>query len=262
MKSTRTIIHIDEECCDGCGICIPSCAEGALELRDGKARLVSDTYCDGLGACLGTCPRDAITIIERAADEFDQEAVENHLRSQENPSVEPEPAMPCGCSSTLIQSFTEEAPCTKANHPVVQDTTPSVLSHWPVQIRLVPSNAPFLKGADLLIAADCTPVAYPQFHELLKGKVVLIGCPKFDDITAYTEKFVQILTQNDIASITVVIMEVPCCRGLPRVLSTALSIAGKHFPVEVSVISTRGEFMEAAHLHTSVGSGLREVASG
>jgi ferredoxin len=261
MKVTRKIIHIDEERCDGCGICIPSCAEGALQIRDGKARLVSDKYCDGLGACLGTCPRDAITIIEREANEFDQEAVEGHLRLQEQTPCEPAPAMPCGCPSTLIQSFVEEDPCKEANHPVVQDTTQSSLTHWPVQIRLVPPKAPFLKGADLLITADCTPVAYPRFHELLKGKVVLVGCPKFDDIAAYTEKFVHIFKANDIGSITVVVMEVPCCQGLPRALSTALSTAGKDIPLEVRVISTRGEIMDTTHTHTAADTGILAIES-
>jgi Pyruvate/2-oxoacid:ferredoxin oxidoreductase delta subunit len=248
MKTQRRIIHIDEEKCDGCGLCIPSCAEGAIRIVNGKAHLIAEKYCDGLGACLGDCPRNAISIIEREAEEFDHAAVEQHMKSQKPNPMPVETTMACGCPSQRIQSFTTTDPCRTANEPVSHTETPSTLSHWPVQIRLVPPQAPFLKNADLLVAADCTPVAYPRFHnDFLKQKVVLIGCPKFDDIHAYTEKFAQIFHENTIKSITVVVMEVPCCQGLPVMISTALTMADKTIPLDVVVISTRGEILSLHH---------------
>lgn len=171
MKVKRKIIQIDENKCDGCGLCVPACAEGAIQIMNGKARLVAEKYCDGLGACLGECPRDALKIVDCEAEEFDMISVEEHLKSKEGEHIPETPTMACGCPSTLIQSFASLTPCQKANELAMQACSTSALSHWPVQIRLVPPTAPFLKRADLLVAADCTPVAYPRFHDdFLTGK--------------------------------------------------------------------------------------------
>ena len=250
MKSTRKIIRIDEEKCDGCGICVPSCAEGAIRLVGGKARLVAEKYCDGLGACLGECPRGALTVIDAEADPFDEEAAKELVRAGRN-SIHPHPfakavgdkALPCGCPSTLMQSFAPQTGCAGANIPVSQTASGvSALTHWPVQIRLVPPSAPFLKGADLLVAADCTPVAYPRFHDdLLRGKTVLLGCPKFDDAEDYINKFAAIFKTAAIKSVTIVVMEVPCCQGLPVIVRKGMALAGKEIPIEIVVISARGE---------------------
>jgi Pyruvate/2-oxoacid:ferredoxin oxidoreductase delta subunit len=245
MKVMRKIIQIDDEICDGCGQCVPSCAEGAIEIVDGKARIVADKYCDGLGACLGECPNNALTIVEREADDFDEEAVEEYLREKRTTEGRVEQTDSGGCPSAQLQSFSPATPCQAANAPVGQASNTSELSHWPIQIRLVPSNAPFLKGADLLVAADCTPLAYPGFHkDFLKGKVVMVGCPKFDDVEGYIQKFTDVFKEADIRSITVIIMEVPCCSGLPMILKKAMEAAGKEIPLEEVVISTGGEILE------------------
>lgn len=242
MKVLRKIIEIDEEKCDGCGQCIPSCAEGAIQIVDGKARIVKDMFCDGLGACLGECPNDALRIIEREADEFDEEAVEKHLAETEKVQIE-EPAPACGCPSTKIQTFVLPESVFDANKPA--DKKPeSSLSHWPVKIRLVPANAPFLKGAELLILADCVPVAFPTLHrDFLKGKAVIMGCPKFDDVQEYIDKFAEIFKTADIKSITVVTMEVPCCSGLPMIVKKGMEVSKKKIPVEEVVISARGKIL-------------------
>lgn len=240
MKQQRKIIQIDEEKCNGCGQCVTGCAEGALAIVDGKAKVVADSLCDGLGACIGECPQDALKIIEREADAFDEEAVEHHLKAQ---AAQPPKTMACGCPSAQIQSF---SPCAQANQPGRQvPTQASALSHWPVQIRLIPPNAPFLKGADLLVAADCVPVAFPAFHqEFLRGKTVMLGCPKFDDAQSYVEKFTAIFKTAGLKSITIVIMEVPCCGGLPRIVEKALQDAGSRIPFTLVVVSTRGKIIE------------------
>ncbi|MGD0626826.1 MAG: 4Fe-4S binding protein [Thermodesulfobacteriota bacterium] len=245
MKIKRKIIQIDEEKCDGCGVCAPSCAEGALQIVDGKARLIAEKYCDGLGACLGECPKDALRVIERESEDFDEEAVEEHMKSMSAPkSPEPQP-MACGCPSAQIQSFSPVKSCQEASLPVSSGGVPSTLSHWPVQIRLVPPTAPFLKGADLLVAADCTPVAYPNFHrDFLDGKVVMVGCPKFDDVQTYVQKFADIFNTAGIHSIEVVTMEVPCCQGLPLIVRKGLELAGKKIPLSQVIISTRGEVLK------------------
>ena len=242
MKNTRKIIRIDEEKCDGCGLCVPSCAEGAIRIVDGKARLVAEKYCDGLGACLGECPRGALTVIDAEADPFDEEAVKELL----NPVNSGDKSLPCGCPSSLIQTFAPQTACDQANVPISQTASGvSALTHWPVQIRLVPPTAPFLRGADLLVAADCTPVAYPRFHDdLLRGKTILLGCPKFDDAEAYVNKFAAIFKTAAIKSVTVVVMEVPCCQGLPVIVRKGMALAGKKIPIEVVVISARGEKKE------------------
>jgi ferredoxin len=244
MEVKRNIIQIDEELCDGCGHCVPSCAEGAIVIVDGKARLVAEKYCDGLGACLGECPNGALTIVEREAEEFDEEPVEEYQRSKGQEGRPEEASMACGCPSSQIKSFVPPASRERTNESTIQKSSISALSHWPVQIRLVPPGAPFLRGADLLVAADCTPVAYPSFHQdFLKGKVVMVGCPKFDDIQDYIQKFADIFSTADIKGITVVVMEVPCCQGLPIIVEKGMEMAGRKIPMEKVVISARGEVL-------------------
>lgn len=242
MKIMRKIIEIDESLCNGCGQCIISCAEGALQLVDGKARMLAEKYCDGLGACLGECPTGALRIIEREADDFDEEAVEELLKQRDTSTTKP--ASPVGgCPSARVQNFAQVTPCQSANAPIsLGNASASALSHWPVQIRLVPPSAPFLKGADLLIAADCVPVAYSDFHrDLLSGKVVMLGCPKFDDVESAIQKFTEIFTSAGIKSITMAIMEVPCCGNMRHIVSQALSRSGQDIPVTEVIISARGE---------------------
>ena len=252
MKTVRKIIEIDEELCDGCGNCVPSCAEGALEIIDGKARVVGEIYCDGLGACLGECPMGALKLVEREADEFDEEAVEKRLaqEKQQAPARET-PAFPGGCPSARLQNFSSRksaaapSPCQEVNKPAAFAEAESALSHWPVQIMLVPPTAPFLKGADLLVLADCVPVAFPTVHrDFIKGKVVMMGCPKFDNAQAYIEKFAQICKESGIKSITSVIMEVPCCSGLPMIVKKGMQMAAVDIPMEEVVISTRGKILQ------------------
>ena len=252
MKTVRKIIEIDEELCDGCGNCVPSCAEGALEIIDGKARVIGEIYCDGLGACLGECPMGALRIVEREADEFDEEAVEKLLaqKKQQKPARE-KPAFSGGCPSSRLQNFVSvestqaPSPCLEANKPAAFGEAESALSHWPVQIMLVPPTAPFLKGADLLVLADCVPVAFPTVHrDFIKGKAVMMGCPKFDNAQFYIEKFAQICKESGIKSITSVIMEVPCCSGLPMIVKKGMELAGVEIPMEEVVISTRGQILK------------------
>ena len=247
MKTTRKIIQINEELCDGCGQCVPSCAEWAIQVVDGKAKLVADRYCDGLGACLGECPQGALTIIEREADDFDEEAVEAYLddkdqetKNQELPNIQTLQA--CGCPSSQVRSFGASSSEKKSKGIEGRADNVSELRHWPIQIRLVPVKASFLKNAHLLITADCTAVAYPNFHQdLLQGKVVMMGCPKFDPQNEYIRKFTDIFRTADIKGITVLTMEVPCCQGLPFIVEKALEVAGKKIPVEKVIISARGE---------------------
>ena len=186
MKVTRRIIEIDDELCDGCGQCVPSCAEGAIRVIDGKARLVQEKYCDGLGACLGQCPTGALSMVKREAEEFDYKAVEEYLSSKVQKGSPDETTLPSGCPSAQVQISVSQASVHHVNRPATQEVPTSALSHWPVKIKLVPATAPFLKGADLLVAADCAPVAYRDFHQdFLKDKVVMVGCPKFDDVQEY-----------------------------------------------------------------------------
>ncbi len=254
MKVKRKIIEIDEGLCNGCGQCVSACAEGAIALVNGKARLISENYCDGLSACLGECPEGALRIVEREADAFDPEAVERHLQKTGNRKLETgnrgrgakaaadTEVLPCGCPSSNMQIFS--SPCEAANRPSSQASTISALTHWPVQIKLIPPTAPFLKNADILVAADCTPVAYPDFHrDFLKGKVVLMGCPKFDDTEEYINKFADIFRVAGIKSVTVLIMEVPCCSKLPPVVHQGMALSGKKVPMEIVVTSARGEVL-------------------
>ena len=244
MKVLRKIIEIDEERCDGCGQCVPACAEGSLEIIEGKARVVSENLCDGLGACLGECPNDALHIVEREAEEFDEEAVEAYLVEKEKRRPKNK-VIHSGCPSARIQQFSPSPAAGRASAGGTPEPSAGAnLSHWPVQIRLVPPTAPFLKGADLLVVADCVPVAFPSLHrDFLKGKAVMIGCPKFDDVENYIEKFEQIFRTAGIRSITTVIMEVPCCAGLPAIVKKALEGSGRSIPIEEVVVSTRGEIV-------------------
>jgi ferredoxin len=247
MKVVRKIIEIDEDLCDGCGNCVPSCAEGALEIIDGKARVVADIYCDGLGACLGECPMGALKIVEREAAEFDEEAVEEYLAEKKKKEAGPSKVMPMvagGCPSARLQTFEPNAADSTAA-PTGGPEVDSALSHWPVQIMLVPPTAPFLKGADLLVLADCVPVAFPTLHrDFLQGKAVMMGCPKFDDAQQYIEKFAQICKVSGIKSITAVVMEVPCCSALPMIVKKGMQLSGAQIPMEEVVISTRGKVLE------------------
>lgn len=234
MKVMRKIIEIDDALCDGCGECVPACAEGAIAVIDGKARVVAEKYCDGLGACMGECPNGALRIVEREAEDFDEEAVEVYL--QERAKTSEKTLSAAGCPSSQSQTFVPTG---------VKDGGPSNLSHWPVQIHLIQPHAPFLKGADLLVAADCTTVACANFHrDYLEGKVVMMGCPKFDDAEAYIQKFTDIFKTADIKSVTALIMEVPCCSGLPVMIQRAVAAAEKEIPLEILVISTRGEVLK------------------
>lgn len=231
--SVREIIEIDEEKCNGCGECIPNCAEGALQIIDGKARLVRDDLCDGLGACLGHCSQGALKIIQREAADFDEEAVEEHLK--QTAQLE----MPgCDCAQTC---FADPSPVVSVEE-VKGDRRPSRLHQWPIALRLVPVKASFFENADLLITADCVPFAYPEFHkDFLRGKVLVYGCPKFDDTMGYVRKLTEIFQTNTINSITLVIMEVPCCSGLDRIVERAIADSGKSIHFEKVVISVKGQ---------------------
>ncbi|MFH2091415.1 MAG: 4Fe-4S binding protein [Pseudomonadota bacterium] len=247
MKIMRKIIQIDEERCNGCGNCVLACAEGAIQIIDGKAKVIADKYCDGLGACIGDCPEDALKIVEREADDFDEAAVEALLEKQAKEKHKA-PAAACGCPSAAMKVFPAAGaadPCGCANKPVLKGAAgESALGHWPVQIKLVPPGAPFLKNADLLIAADCVPVAYPHFHrDFLKGKAVMIGCPKFDDAPAYVEKLAQVFAVSGIKSITSVIMEVPCCSAMHMIIKKALEKAAIDIPFKEVVVSSQGEII-------------------
>ncbi len=235
-RLTRKIVHIDEEKCNGCGLCVPSCAEGALQVIDGKAKLVSEIYCDGLGACLGECPQGAISIEEKEAEGFNEEATKYHL---EHMALEKE-VLPCGCPSSTVKSYaSKETEVSQVSH-----YQPSALEHWPVQLRLVPATAPFLRGADVLLAADCVPFACAGFHQdFLKGKVLLVACPKLDDFATHQKKLTEILKQSDVKSLTVVHMEVPCCSGLVYMAEQAIEASSKRIPLKEVTISVKGEVL-------------------
>jgi len=235
-KIVRKIVRIDEEKCNGCGACVPSCAEGALQIINGKAKLVSEVYCDGLGACLGECPQDAIIIEEREAEGFNEEAVKRHLAKKEHTEVE----LPCGCSSATVAEFERQETAGIA----VADATcnRSMLGHWPVQLTLVPPTAPFLQGADVVLAADCVPFAYADFHHVfLRDHALLVACPKLDDFQAHLSKLTEILRHSQVKSITVVHMEVPCCSGLTYMAEQAIRLSGKDIPFKEVVIGMRGD---------------------
>jgi NAD-dependent dihydropyrimidine dehydrogenase PreA subunit len=240
----RKIIRIDEEKCNGCGQCIPSCAEGALQIVNGKARLITDKLCDGLGACLGDCPQGALIIDEREADAFDESAVDSHLASLQakKETATNEQSFGCGCPGTHTRVMAPK----KQSGPIRADSSnPSELSHWPVQIRLMNPSSDFLKNADLLITADCVPFAYADFHrKLLRGRVVAVGCPKLDDATYYMEKLTEIFRQNQLNSITVAYMEVPCCTGLLSIVRQAVRESGCALPVKAVKVAMDGTILE------------------
>ena len=239
-KILRKVIEIDEDLCNGCGNCVTGCAEGALQIIDGKAKVVSETFCDGLGACIGECPTGALKIVEREAPPFDEDAVKKHLTKKE------EATMPCGCPSTHIQILDKTTACEAANKPKHFENAQeeSALTHWPIQIKLIPASAPFLKGANLLVLADCTAVAFPTLHrDLMKGKVVMMGCPKFDDVHEYVQKFTDIFKTAGIKSVTTVVMEVPCCSGMPMIVKKGMEAAGKKIPIDEIVLSLKGKIL-------------------
>lgn len=231
----RRIIKIDIEKCDGCGLCANACHEGAIEIKDGKARLIREDYCDGLGDCLPSCPQDAITFEVREAPAFDKAAVEKHMAER----AMKKSTCAGSCPGTLARSLktAENADDKPA------ESRPSELMQWPVQIKLIPEKAPYFDGASLLLAADCTAFAYADLHkDFMKGKVTLIGCPKLDE-GDYSEKLTRILTNNNIKDITVVRMEVPCCGGLEFAAKKAVQNSGKDIPFEVKTISVNGELL-------------------
>ena len=234
----RKIITINEDACNGCGLCAAACHEGAIGMVDGKARLLRDDYCDGLGDCLPACPTGAITFVEREAAAYDEQAVmENKQRKMRNEGM----TLPCGCSGSQSRNIQREA-TPAVETPQAQQT--SRLSQWPVQIKLVPVNAPYFDGARLLIAADCTAYAYAAFHErFIKGHITLVGCPKLDSVD-YSEKLTEIIRENDIKSVTVVRMEVPCCGGLEMAAKKALQQSGKFIPWQVVTITVDGRLVE------------------
>ena len=230
----RRIIHIDQDKCNGCGACAKACHEGAIDMVDGKARLMREHYCDGLGDCLPACPTGAITFVEREAAAYDEQAVmENKQRKMRKEGM----TLPCGCPGSQSRNIQrQDAPTVET--PQAQQT--SRLSQWPVQIKLVPVNAPYFDGARLLIAADCTAYAYAAFHErFIKGHITLVGCPKLDSVD-YSEKLTEIIRENNIKSVTVVRMEVPCCGGLEMAASWAVEQCGKDMPWQVCTVHIDG----------------------
>ena len=246
----RKIVKIDPDKCNGCGDCVPSCAEGAITIINGKAVLAAENLCDGLGACLGECPMDAITVEEREADEFDEAAVEKHLTAQGRPApvhqhVAQTPAAAHqhhaggGCPGSRAMSFA--APQETAA-PSPSGSRQSQLAQWPVQLHLVSTTAAYFQGADLLITADCAPVAYAGYHEdFLKGNAVVMGCPKLDDNNFYQQKLTELFSKSDVRSITVLKMEVPCCGGIAVAARQALAASGKQIPYQEVTIGIQGQ---------------------
>lgn len=235
-KEVRKIITIDEELCDGCGICVDACHEGAIALIEGKAKLMYENYCDGLGDCLPACPTGAITFEEREAAAYDEAAVIANQMAQAKAEQSTKP-LPCGCPGSEARALdVEEAP-----HSA--EEVPSQLRQWPIQIKLVPVDAPYFAGADLLIAADCAAFTYGNFHQdYMRGKITLIGCPKLDGVD-YAEKLKEIIGRNDIRSLSVARMSVPCCSGIEQATKRALEASGKTIPLEVVTISTDGTIL-------------------
>ncbi len=239
----RKIVSIDEEKCNGCGACIPNCAEGAIKIINGKAKLLDDKFCDGLGACLGHCPQDAIKIIERDAPEFDEEAVKIHLNVvEERPYKGRLHGSIHGgqhsCPGSMVMDFRNG----RSTNDRTSERQKPELRQWPVQLTLVSPQASYFKDAHLLVAADCVPFAYPNFHsDFLAGKSVVIGCPKLDDAEFYTDKLTELIGTGNIKDITIVNMEVPCCFGLQRIVEEALKNSGRVLPIRQAVITIKGE---------------------
>ena len=262
----RKIVRIDEEKCDGCGECVPACAEGAIAIVRGKARLSADVLCDGLGACLGECPRGAITVIEREAAPFDEEAVKTHLLSMgervpEAPRAPQPPAAPRprlsiisgdgpgpqggGCPGSRPMALPRRPVAARAAGAPTPTDNESRLAQWPVQLQLVPVAAPWFRGADLLVAADCIPFAYARFHDdFLAGRALVVGCPKLDDLAAYVDKLGRICASNDLRSVTVLRMEVPCCAGISMAARRGVEASGKSIPLRDVVVGVDGIIRE------------------
>lgn len=255
----REIIRIDEEKCDGCGLCVPACAEGAIRIMEGKARLISETYCDGMGACLGECPQDAISIETRRAGGYDEAAVAKHLAAQEKAAA-PLPAFAQAstihthgaqhyypaCPGSLSQNLkTSPRPMKSPAADDSRSPLPKGLSNWPVQLMLAPTRAPYFNDTELVIAADCVPFAFADFdRSILKGKALLIACPKLDNVDIYRDKLRAIFAGNDIEGITIAFMEVPCCFGLVHLIREALGDSGKQIPVSLIKLGIRGGILE------------------
>jgi ferredoxin len=255
-RMKRRIIKIDEEKCDGCGLCIPSCPEGALQIVDGKAKLVRESFCDGLGACLGECPQGALAFEEKETEDYDEEGVIAHIK-EKSPELLgkhlkhlkahahelPEHHSHTGMSSC---PSAEMLHWEKQGQAKTEAGMGSELRQWPIQLHLVPPHAPYLQNADLILVADCVPFAHANFHlDFLKGKAIAIGCPKLDDIAAYVSKVTQILESSNIKSVKVVHMEVPCCHGLVHVAREAIRRSGKDIPLETVIIGIKGEVKNA-----------------
>jgi len=232
----RKIVKIDQQKCNGCGLCVPSCHEGAIQIVNGKATLLNDSYCDGLGACLGDCPQGAITLEEREADAFDEAAV---AARQQAASPAPAAAVPPrigGCPGLAMRQFAPKAPV-----PAVAGENPSFLQQWPVQLHLVPVQAPYWQNAHLLLCADCVAVAYGNFQsDLVRNRALMLACPKLDDSSNYQAKLTAILTQNQVLSLTVAHMEVPCCSGIVRLAQAAVEQSGKSLPLHIVRIGIDG----------------------
>jgi len=243
----RKIIEIDENLCTGCGACVTSCAEGALQIVDGKAKVVNEVFCDGLGACIGECPEGALKIVEREAPEFDEGAVEEHVKRAKLPHgrtvTEPEP---CGCPShnPMILTASQAKNTSMTAHEGDSAGLPPELTNWPVQWKLVSSAMPFFKDRELLLAADCVPFAFRDFHgRFLKGRPVIIGCPKLDDQKGYLDKLTDVFKNATPKEVRIVHMEVPCCHGLRKLVDEAVRLSGKHIPVKTTVVGIRGEVL-------------------
>lgn len=253
MVMTRKIVQIDEDKCDGCGQCVPSCAEGAIRIVDGKARLVSDKYCDGLGACLGHCPRGAISIIERQASPFDERATQAHVAALQR--GEAAPSGKGGCPGAMARDLRLDV---LSNSPPLPQSAGSTaagdgvsgrLANWPLQLPLVPPNAPYLREADLLLVADCVPPAQPDFHSrYLNGRPLVMACPKLDQASAHVQKLAQIIRVARLRSITVLHMQVPCCTGLLRIAEAAVHLAGTQVPIHDVTIGLDGRELPSAGL--------------
>jgi len=233
----RNIVKIDEEKCNGCGQCVDACAEGAIEIIDGKAKLVSEIYCDGLGACLGHCPEDAITIEQREADNFDEQATEAHLAEKQSPQQQSDFV----CPGMMAKELRKQGD----NNESIAGDVSSQLSQWPVQLKLVSPRAPYFANADLLLVADCVPFAMGDFHDnFLKNHSIAIGCPKLDDSRFYVEKLAEIIKMNELNSLTVIHMEVPCCSGLAHIAKEAIAGSGAKMSFEDVTISLNGNVMK------------------
>lgn len=232
----RKIITIDKDLCNGCGQCVPNCKEGALQIVNGKAKLVSEVYCDGLGACLGHCPLDAIKIVEREAEAFDEEKVKEHLMDKQKLASQ------CGCPGAAMIDFSKD----EKVENVETGERQSQLKQWPVQLHLVPPNAPYFQGKDVVLSADCVAYSYADFHkDFLKGKSLAIACPKLDEgQDVYIEKISEMIDNAKINTLTVVIMEVPCCRGLLQIAQQGLAKAKRKIPIKIIVISLKGQVLK------------------